>query len=100
MKIKKLSERLKEKIKRENIRLSFKDNTINLQEQKVVSYNLQLVSQYPDIIPNKNINYAPSETAAEDFIKTCLYYNDKMKWADYKGEKKLKLTEKEKEKNI
>ena len=98
VKIKKLSERLKEKIKRENIRLSFKDNTINLQEQKVVSYNLQLVSQYPDIIPNKNINYAPSETAAEDFIKTCLYYNDKIKWAYYKGEKKLKSTEKEKEK--
>ena len=52
IKIKKLSERLKEKIKRENIKLSLKDNTINLQEQKVVSFNLQLVSQYPDIILN------------------------------------------------
>ena len=37
-KIKKISQNLKEKIKRENIKLSFKDNTINLQQQFVVSY--------------------------------------------------------------
>ena len=97
IKIKKLSERLKEKIKRENIKLSFKDNTINLQEQKIVSYNLQLVSQYPDIIPNKNINYEPSETAEKDFIETCLNYNNKIKWAYYTGKKKLNLSKEEKE---
>ena len=95
-----LSERLKEKIKRENIKLSFKDNTINIQEQRVVSYNLQLVSQYPEIIPNKNINYSPSETAEKDFIKTCLYYNDKIRWAYSNGEKNLKLTKKEKKNYI
>ena len=66
-KFKKISQNLKEKRKRENIKLSFKDNTINLQQQFVVSYNLQLVSQYPDIIPNKNINYEPSETAEKRF---------------------------------
>ena len=98
IKIKNLSERLKEKIKRENIKLSFKDNTINLQEQKVVSYNLQLVSQYPKIIPNKNINYAPSETAEKDFIETCLYYNNEIKWAYYHAEKNFKISKKEKEK--
>ena len=97
VKIKKLSERLKEKIKRENIKLSFKDNTINIQQQVVVSYNLQLVSQYPDIIPNKNINYEPSETAEKDFIETCLNYNNKIKWAYYTGKKKLNLSKEEKE---
>lgn len=99
LKIKKhISEKLKEKIKRENIKLSFKDNTINLQQQKVVSYNLQLVSDYPDIIPNKNIIYAPSENAEEDFIKTCLDYKNKIKWAYYHGGKNFKISEKEKEK--
>ena len=97
VKIKKNSEKLKEKIKRENVKLSFKDNTINLQQQVVVSYNLQLISQYPEIIPNKNFNYAPSETAEKDFIERCLYYNDKIRYAYYNG-KELKLSEKQKEK--
>ena len=97
VKINRLSERLKEKIKRESIKLSFKDNTINLQQQKVVSYNLQFVSQFPNIIPNKNINYEPSETAEKDFIETCLKYNDKIRWAYYHLEKKFKLSKREKE---
>ena len=96
VKVKKLTEKLKEKIKRENIKLSFKDNTIKLQQQVVVSYNLQIVSQYPDIIPNKNINYAPSETAEKDFIETCLYYNNRIRYAYYNG-KDLNLSEEEKE---
>ena len=96
-KVKKISEELKHKIKRENIKLSFKDNTINLQEQFVVSYNMQIVSQYPEIIKNENINYSPSETAKEDFIETCLQYNNKISWAYYKG-KEINLTN-EKKKN-
>ena len=98
IKINKISDNLRNKIKRENIKLSFKDNTINLQQQKVVSYNLQLVSQYPDIIPNENINYEPSENAEKDFIKTCLDYKNKIKWGYYHAEKNFKISKKEKEK--
>ena len=95
--IKKITEELKHKIKRKNIKLSFKENTVNLQQQFVVSYNLQLVSQYPDIIPNKNINYEPSENAERDFIETCLNYNNNIKWSYYTGKKKLNLSNEEKE---
>ena len=78
-------------------KLWVKDNTINLQQQFVVSYNLQLVSQYPDIIPNENINYEPSENAEKDFIETCLNYNEMIRCAYYKGKKKLNLSNEEKE---
>ena len=47
-------------------------------------------------MPNKNINYEPCETAEKDFIETCLYYKNKIKWAYYNGKKNLKLSKKKK----